>query len=118
MPEEPRKLLVNFFATDTGDEPVRAWLQGLDSKSRWRIGKDIQKVQYGWPIGFPVCRPLGDGLLEVRSDLRDGRTARVLFMFVEETMVVLHGFIKKTQKTPPQDRALAMKRLRSVRKNS
>ncbi len=109
-----KKVRARFFATDSGGEPVREWLKELAPDDRKVIGKDIQKVEFGWPIGLPVCRSLGDGLWEVRSNLSDGRTARVVFGFAEETIVLLHGFIKKTQKTPPQDRELALRRFRSL----
>src|SRR5687767_9546523 len=77
------------------------------------IGKDVLKVELGWPIGMPYCRPLGDGLWEVRSDLAKG-IARILFTIVGDEMVLLHGFMKKTQKTPPQDLDLALKRKREI----
>lgn len=109
-----KKIPARFFATDSGEELVRRWLKTLSFDDRKAIGKDIQKVEFGWPIGLPVCRPLGDGLWEVRSDLPDGRTARVLFGFAEGAMVLLHGFIKKTQKTPQHDRTLALSRLRAL----
>jgi phage-related protein len=78
------------------------------------IGRDIQKVEFGWPIGMPYCRPLGHGLWEVRSDLTGGRITRVIFCIVGGEMVLLHGFEKKTQKTPPQDIELALKRKRDI----
>ena len=67
----------------------------------------IQKVEFGWPIGMPYCRSLGNGLWEVRSDLTDGKIGRVIFCVVRARMVLLHGFIKKTQKTPDEDLELA-----------
>lgn len=109
-----KKIPARFFAADSGEEPVRTWLKTLSPDDRRVIGKDIQKVEFGWPIGLPVCRSLGDGLWEVRSDLSDGRIARVFFGFAEGAMVLLHGFIKKTQKTPQQDRTLALGRLRAL----
>ena len=78
------------------------------------VGKDIQKVEFGWPIGMPYCRPLGHGLWEVRSDLTDGTIARVMFCIVAGEMVLLHGFIKKTQKTPAKEIDLALKRKREL----
>jgi phage-related protein len=78
------------------------------------VGKDIQKVEFGWPIGMPYCRPLGQGLWEVRSDLAGGRTARVIFCIAGGEMVLLHGFEKKTQKTRPRDIGLALKRKREI----
>jgi phage-related protein len=109
-----KKIAARFFVTNNGEEPVRTWLKTLSIDDRKVIGKDIQKVEFGWPIGLPVCRPLGDGLWEVRSVLPDGCTARVLFGFSEGAMVLLHGFIKKTKKTPQHDRKLALSRLRAL----
>ena len=109
-----KKVPARFFATANGVEPVRVWLKGLELEDRKTIGKDIQKVELGWPIGLPVCRPLGDGIWEVRSDVSNGRTARVLFGFVEGMLVLLHGFIKKTEKTPAQDMELALSRLKTL----
>lgn len=109
-----KKVPARFYATDRGEEPVRTWLRGLDPEDRKTIGKDIQKVEFGWPLGLPVCQALGGGLWEVRSGISHGRTARVIFGFVAGTMVLLHGFIKKTPRTPKQDRELALQRLNSV----
>jgi phage-related protein len=79
-------------------------------EDRKQIGVDIKAVEFGWPIGMPVCRPLGDRLYEVRSSLTQNRIARVLFYVdVKGRMVLLHGFLKKTQKTPQADLELALK---------
>ncbi len=97
-----------FFRTEAGGEPVREWLKGLSPENRKRIGEDIKTVEFGWPIGMPVCRPLGDGIYEVRTSLAQNRIARVLFSIDKKgRMVLLHGFIKKTQKTPDEDLDLA-----------
>jgi len=93
---------------------VREWLLEVTPSDRRVIGYDIQTVEFGWPIGMPVCRPLGGGLHEVRSSLSDGRIGRVLFCIVNGEMVLLHGFVKKTQKTPPADLALAIKRMKEI----
>ena len=75
---------------------------------RKRIGEDIKTVEFGWPIGMPVCRPLIDTIYEVRTNLAQNRIARVLFYIDRRgRMVLLHGFIKKTQKTPAEDLELA-----------
>ncbi|HZQ14663.1 MAG TPA: type II toxin-antitoxin system RelE/ParE family toxin [Pseudolabrys sp.] len=87
---------------------------GVSKQDRRVIGKDIQKVEFGWPIGMPYCRPLGRGLWEVRSDLAGGRIARVIFCIVGGEMVLLHGFEKKSQKTPTHDIELALKRKREI----
>jgi phage-related protein len=93
---------------------VRDWLKALDAEDRKIIGEDIKDVEFSWPIGMPLCRALGKGLWEVRSDLTQGRIARVLFCIVESRMVLLHAFIKKTQKTPEADLELATKRKKEV----
>jgi phage-related protein len=97
-----------FYRTEAGGEPVREWLKNLPREDRKRIGEDIKTVEFGWPIGMPVCRPLGDGLYEVRTNLNQNRIARVFF-YVDKKgrMVLLHGFVKKTQRTPQQDLELA-----------
>jgi phage-related protein len=84
---------------------VRDWLKGLpSSEDRKRIGEDIKTVEFGWPVGMPVCKSLGNGIYEVRTSLAQNRIARVLFYIDKRTrMVLLHGFIKKTQKTPDED---------------
>jgi phage-related protein len=109
-----KRIRALFFRTAAGGEPVRDWLKGLRPvEDRKRIGLDIQTVEFGWPIGMPACRPLGDGLFEVRSDLGQKRIARVLFYVdIDQQMVLLHGFVKKTQKTPPDDLDLARKNKR------
>ena len=103
-----------FYRTAAGGEPVRDWLKRLDPiEDRKQIGVDIKTVEFGWPIGMPVCRPLGDGLYEVRSNLSGDKIARVLFYIdIRGRMVLLHGFIKKTQKTPQMDLELARKNKR------
>lgn len=98
----------------SGREPIRDWLKSLDAEDRKVIGEDIKDVEFSWPIGMPLCRALGKGLWEVRSDLARGRTARVLFCIDEGCMVLLHGFIKKTQKTPAADLELALKRKKEI----
>ena len=94
---------------------VLDWLRGLAPKDRNTIGQDLMRVQFRWPVGMPLCRPLGGGLWEVRSDLTSNRIARVLFCFSEGRLIALHGFIKKTQKTPDAELALARKRMREFK---
>jgi phage-related protein len=114
MPDDFKKLPAVFYRSVSGAEPVREWLRGLSSEDRRTIGQDIALLEYGWPIGMPTCRPLGSGLFEVRSDLTGGRAARVLFCPSEGCLVLLHGFIKKTQKTPPAELAIARARQKEV----
>lgn len=112
MAEPPRKIPVVFYRTRAGSEVVRDWLRSLDHQDRNAVGQDLMRVQYRWPVGMPLCRPLHNGLWEVRTDLPSSRIARVLFALSGERIVVLHGFIKKTQKTPDADLALARRRQR------
>ena len=88
-----------FRISAAGPEPVREWLLDLTSEERRTVGHDIRLVEIGWPIGMPVCRPLGEGIFEVRSRL-ENRIARVLFCVADGEMWLLHGFIKTTQKRP------------------
>ncbi len=112
-----KKIAVVFFATESSTEPVRIWLKQLDKSDRVRIGEDIRTVEFGWPIGMPVCKPLGQGLHEVRTNLED-RIARVLFGIVGGEMILLHGFIKKSQATPKSDLELARTRPRAFRRQA
>ena len=112
----PKKVQAFFYATPGGAEPVRDWLKDLDGADRKIIGFDIATVEYGWPIGMLTCRPMGDGLFEVRSNLPGKRIARVLFCTAGERLILLHGFVKKTQKTPKADLDLAKARMKELKK--
>ena len=103
-----------FYQLPSGREPVREWLKSLTLEDRKIIGEDVKDVEFSWPIGMPLCRALGKGLWEIRSDLTQGRIARVLFCIQESRMVLLHAFIKKTQKTPAADLELATKRKKEI----
>ncbi|HXU39756.1 MAG TPA: type II toxin-antitoxin system RelE/ParE family toxin [Blastocatellia bacterium] len=104
------KLLgVVFFCTGGGTEPAREWLRKLTRDDKVNIGRDILAVQKAWPVGKPLVDYLGDGIWEVRSSLKD-RIARVLFMIDGNEMVILHGFIKKDQRTPKPDLDLAKRK--------
>jgi len=113
-PKRMKRIPAFFFRTAAGGQPVREWLLDLESSvDRKIIGTDIQTEEFGWPIGMPTCRPLKDGLYEVRSNLQNGRIARVMSCVDDESrMVLLHGFIKKTQRTPDQDLEIAGKNKR------
>ena len=86
----------------------------LEAEDRRNAGFDVQTVEFGWPIGMPVCKPLGDGMWEVRSHFSVGKIGRIIFCLMGSEMILLHGFIKKTQKTPPADLALARKRMKEI----
>jgi len=93
---------------------VREWLKSLDTEDRKIIGEDIKDVEFPWPIGMPLVSSLGRELWEVRSSLAHGRIARVIFCVEKDCMVLLHGFTKKTQKTPKQEIDLALKRKKGM----
>jgi phage-related protein len=102
-----------FYRTKIGNEPVREWLKTMPAVDRRLIGEDIKTVEFGWPIGMPVCRSLGGGLHEVRTNLLGNRIARVFFYVdKKQRMVILHGILKKTQTTPASDIQRARQNMR------
>ncbi len=110
----PQPILeVRFFQTTVGKEPVRDWLKALLKEDRQSIGEDIKTAQFGWPLGMPLVRKLEKNLWEVRTPITDG-IARITFTVIGHQMVLLHGFIKKSQKTPKNELELARKRLKLV----
>jgi phage-related protein len=112
--QPPRKIPLVFYCVKPGNEPVREWLKGLPEAERHAVGRDLLRAQWRWPVGMPLCRPLGGGLWEVRVDLPMRRTARVLLCLHQEHLVALHGFIKKTRSTPDHDLVLARKRRKEL----
>ena len=110
----PPKIDLRFYQTAGGNEPVRDWLKALPEADRKEVGLDLQRVQYRWPVGMPLCRSLGDGLWEVRTPLPSKTISRVLICFHDGELYALHGIIKKTQKTPDEDLKLARKRMKEI----
>jgi len=117
MEQKPNNpiLTVVFYKTEAGNEPVREWLKSLRHEDRKTIGEDIKTAQFGWPLGMPLIRKMGPGLWEVRSRINLG-IARMLFTVEGNTMVLLHGFIKKSQQTPLNELHTARQRLADLRK--
>lgn len=111
MEQSARKIELIFYRTLGGNEPVRDWLAGLPIENRRLVGQDLQRVQYRWPVGMPLVRPMGKGLFEVRTDLPDKTIARVLFCFHDGELYAVHGFIKKS---PKPDLKLARTRKKEV----
>jgi phage-related protein len=103
-----KRITATFYRTEAGNEPIRDWLKKMPAEDRRLIGQDIRTVEYGWPVGMPVCRPMGDGLHEVRTNLSGNRIARVFFYVDKhQRLVLLHGIVKKTKATPETDLELA-----------
>ena len=114
MDKGQKWLPIRFYQSTSGREPVREWLKSLSVEDRKILGTDIRALEFGWPIGMPLSRALGNGLWEVRSSLPRGRIARVIFCIHGQHAVLLHGFLKKSQKTPKPDIDVAMRRKREV----
>lgn len=110
VPKPTKKVPAFFFMTKAGNEPVRDWLKALLPAERKSVGEDINTVELGWPIGMPTCRPLGDGLHEVRTNLPNRITRVVFFVDTAQRMVLLHAFFKTTEKMPDADMKLSVKR--------
>lgn len=108
-------LEVRFSRSENGTEPVREWLRDLPAPDKKGIGEDIKTVQFGWPLGIPLVAHLDGDIWEVRSKL-DRRVARVLFATENGMIILLHGFIKKDQKTPKSELDLAKDWLKQLRR--
>jgi phage-related protein len=113
MEQREPVLRVIFYRSESGAEPVREWLRELRREDRKAVGEDIKTAQFGWPLGMPLIRKIEKGLWEVRSNIRDG-IARTIFTVEKDTMVLLHGFVKKSQETPPNELHTARRRLRNI----
>lgn len=109
-------LPARFFKSDAGRIPVKEWLLELSNEDRKTIGNEIRTAEFGWPIGMPLCRSIQGhkGLWEIRITLAGGRIARVFFCVHDRSMVLLHGFIKKSQKTSTHDLDVAVKRMKGL----
>jgi len=107
-----KRIPARFYRTASGREAVREWLKSLAAEDRRILGEDIKEVEFAWPLGLPLVRSLGLELWEVRSSLTQSKIARVIFCIDEGQMILLNGFIKKTQKTPQQEIDLALTRMK------
>ena len=112
---EERPLKIKFYVNEkSGKEPVREWLKGLDVEEKKAIGGHLKAAQYGWPLGLPRVRKMESGLWEVRSELKD-KIGRIFLTKLGSELILLHGFIKKTQKTPEKELNIARRRLKGER---
>lgn len=116
--ETAKKVTVRFWATDGEREPVRDLISDLSKDDKKLVGTDLKLVELGWPVGMPTCRPMGDGLHEVRTTLSGNRELRVLFFVDASYAVLLHAFFKKTRATPKHELDLAKKRMSIYRRNA
>jgi phage-related protein len=116
MAEARKRVPVAFYRSLSGREPVRDWLRGLPEDDRKVIGDDLRTLEFGWPLGMPLCRSIRSrkGLWELRSNLTSNRIARMLFCITEGRLVVLQGFIKKSKKTPEMELDLAVSRMKEA----
>ncbi len=115
MDMNKKYLSVVFFRTEAGNEPVREWLKELTIQERKIIGEDIKTVQFGWPLGMPLIKKIEPGLWEVRSRLVN-KISRVIFTVMEGRIILLHGFIKKSQKLPEEDLRVSRQRLNDIKR--
>jgi phage-related protein len=114
MVDLPKALPLGFWKSSLGNQPTRDWFRDLPEVDRSILGKDLRRIQFGWPIGMPLVKSLGGGLWEMRTTLPNNRESRVMFCVNDRSIVVLNGFIKKTQKTPPSEIELALKRMKDL----
>ncbi len=120
MADAPRLKRVQafFFSSALGHEPVREWLMELSRDDRREIGRGLMTLEFGWPIGMPLARPMGQALHELRIDLSGNRSARVLFYVdVEQRLVLLHAFMKSSRATPKSDLDIARNRMKQHRRS-
>jgi phage-related protein len=112
--QAPEPIALRFWKTAEGNEPVRNFLSELEKSDKKKIGADIRKVQFGWPIGMPLVKSLGKGLWELRTSMPSRKEIRVFFAIGEDEMILLHAFVKKSQKTPDKEIEIARLRLRRL----
>lgn len=119
MDKPSKKITAAFYVTEAGRRPVREWLMELEPADRKTIGEDVATLEFCWPVGMPKCRAIAGakGVYEVRSSISSGRIARVFFFLIGARMVLLHGFVKKTQKTPDKELKLAIDRMKEVQRH-
>ena len=114
MTDAEKRVPLVFFRTEGGAEPVREWLRELPKADRRIVGEGLKQLEYGWPIGMPLCRALGGGVFELRAALPSRRIARVIVCVFAEELYARRGFSKKTRKTPEGDLKLARRRKRRM----
>lgn len=103
---------VAFYQTPAGNKVVLEFIRSLSPEDRKVVWEDLRTVQIGFPMGLPLCRPLGEGLHEIRCSLASRRELRLIFYFdrARQSLAVVHALIKKSAKIPKSDIELARKR--------
>lgn len=107
------KFMVIFYQELTERQPVNEWIKKLDRHEQETITQDLKTLQLRWPMGLPLVKALGSGFWELRSTFKT-RIARSIFIVIQGHIIILHSFIKKTQKIPPNEMAIARKRLKAL----
>lgn len=115
--ERETPLCVFFYKTQLGNQPCRDFLLELDKDNRREVGADIFAVQKGFPLGLPLCRKIESDLWEIRSKISDG-ICRVFFTVNDNKIILLHGFRKKSKKTPLTELKIAKDRLNDYREQN
>ena len=115
--ERETPLKVVFYETQQGKQPCRDFLLALEKDDRREVGADIFAAQKGFPLGLPLCRKMNKELWEIRSTVSDG-ICRVFFTVDGNAMILLHGFKKKSDKTPLKEIGIAKKRLNDYKERN
>jgi len=118
MNSNRKRVFAIFFRTESGAVPALEWIKSLDKEDRYKIGDALKTVEFGWPVGMPLCRKMTKGLWEMRVRLTGERNARLLFCIHDNHVVVLHGLIKKSRKTPQVDLDTAWQRKKILESRS
>jgi phage-related protein len=106
---------VRLYQESSGKVPILEWLKDFNKDERKIIDRDIKYTQYTWPWKMPLIKPLGGSLMEIRIKLKN-KQVRIFFILHEGVIMLLHGFVKKTQKTPNNELELALKRAKQIKK--
>lgn len=112
--ERVEPLEAAFFETESGSQPCRDFILTLDREDKKEIGAKIFEVQQGFPMGLPLVRKMDTNLWEIRISISDG-ICRIFFTIAGNIIILLHGFVKKSQKTPQNELETAKKRLASFK---
>lgn len=103
---------IEYYVSDGGASPVREWLGQLDTKTRARFQWSLDQLQArNVQARYPLVRHLEGKLWEVREESQTNIFRIIYFFYTGQRIVLLHGFQKKTQKTPSKEIEIAAKRM-------